>query len=87
MTFSATLEQMFITKEEAVMTKEELIELINGAAKARNELPVPKQYIEEALRRIDAGQEEVIRYPNGNPSLKDAYDVAARLFDEAVVKN
>ncbi|MEK7583763.1 MAG: hypothetical protein AAB490_00830 [Patescibacteria group bacterium] len=60
----------------------ELIDLIEGAAQARGEMPVPREYIVLALTRIAEGAESVETYPLGSPSLKGAFDVAARLYAE-----
>ena len=65
----------------------ELVEFVEATAKARKEPPVARQYIEEALRRIDAKEEGVSRYPSGSPSLKGIYNIAARLESEAAIKN
>ena len=69
------------------MADTSLIELVEQAAKARNEPPVPRRYIEEALQRIDAGQEDVVRYPTGSPSLGAVYDVAVGLESKTATKN
>ena len=72
-------------KEETIAKS--LAEFVEGAAEARNQPPVPRKCIDEALRRIDAEQEEVTRYPNGKPFLKDVYDVAVHLESAASTKN
>jgi DNA replicative helicase MCM subunit Mcm2 (Cdc46/Mcm family) len=65
-----------------------LIPLIEAAAKMRGKPPVLRQYIKEALQRIDAGTETVSKYPNtGLPSLKGVYDIAAKLESAAAPKN
>ena len=69
------------------MFERSLISLVEAAAQARNQPPVPRQFIEEALRRINAGEEEVSRYPMGSPSLRGIYDIAARLEGAVAVKN
>lgn len=69
------------------MIQQELIALVRDSAKARNEPPVPRQYIIEALRRIETEQEKVMHYPTGAPSLKAVYDIATRLESESVVEN
>ncbi len=69
------------------MDQQEFIDLVERAAQARDEPPVPRQYIEEALRRIDAGQEEVTRYPMGAPSLKGVYDIAVTLASLTATEN
>lgn len=63
-----------------------MTKMVEGAAQARNEPPVARKHIEEALRRIDAGKETVQVYPSGRPSLKAVYDVAARLESSASTK-
>lgn len=65
----------------------EFVALVEKAAQARNEPPVARQYIDEALRRINAGQEKVLKYPNGEPSLKGVYEIAVRLESEVSTKN
>lgn len=67
------------------MTQEELVGLVESAAQARNEPPVPRQYIEEALRQIGAGEKKVLRYPFGSPSLKEVYNIAVELENTATV--
>lgn len=69
------------------MIKQELIDLVEQAAGARNEPPVPRRYIEEALRRINDGQEKVPQYPTGSPSLKGVYDIAVKLESIKAAKN
>lgn len=64
-----------------------LAELVEGAAQARNEPAVARQHIEDALRRIEAGQEEVAKYPTGKPTLKGVYDLATKLEAEGATKN
>lgn len=64
------------------------IELVEQAANARNEMPIPRWCIEEALRRIVDGREEVSYwYPSGFPSLKGVYDVAVKLESAEATKN
>lgn len=65
---------------------EQLADLTIAAAEARNDPAVPRALIMEALRRIQNGQEKVQRYPTGLPSLKDTYDIAARLVNEPSAK-
>ena len=59
-----------------------MIELVEGTAKFRNDPAVPRDFITEALERIEAGQEKVSRYPTGAPTLKGVYEVAARMYRE-----
>jgi hypothetical protein len=67
--------------------EDSFINLVEATAQARGEPSVDRLYIREALRRINSGQENVQRYPLGKPSLKDVYDVAARLEHEKVPLN
>jgi len=69
------------------MSDKTLAELVENAAKVRKNLPVERKYIDEALSRIDAGQEEVDSYPLGGPSLKGVYEIAARIESESMDKN
>ncbi len=57
----------------------ELTELVEEAAKARKRPAIAREFIEEALTRIDSGLEEVERYPTGKPSLSAVYEIADRL--------
>ncbi|MBX4192512.1 hypothetical protein KW798_03445, partial [Candidatus Parcubacteria bacterium] len=60
------------------------VEQVEELAKGRNEPPVPRKFIEEALRRIDAGQEEKRRrYALGMPSPRRTYEIAKRLYEES----
>ncbi len=54
-------------------------DLVNGAAKARGDKPLPGGVIEEALERIGAGIVDAESYPTGVPSLKSVYDIARDL--------
>lgn len=57
-----------------------LLELVEESAQARNSPPVPKQFIEEAIRRVETGEETVDRYPVTDcPSLSAIYRIAAKL--------
>ncbi len=67
--------------------KNELIELVEGAARARRQPSIPRHFIEEALQRIDSGKEDIDRYPSGSPSLKDIYDIAMRIECASATKN
>lgn len=63
------------------------VELVEGAARARNNPPIARHYLEQALQRIEAGQEQVCIYPGGKPSLRAVYEIAARLEASEAVKN
>ncbi len=57
-----------------------LADLVQAVAAFRQAMPVPREYIDEALERIQNGQEpEVKRYPNGMPTMIGVYEVATRL--------
>lgn len=59
------------------------IDLVEGAALARNDPQVARPYLEEAHRRIEAGEVQVASYPGGKPSLKAVYELAVRIAAEA----
>jgi len=63
------------------MVENSLIELVENAAKARKDAPLPRKYIIDALKKIDNGDVEVERYPMGHPSLKGAYKIALELYE------
>ncbi len=69
------------------MTNRTMIELVEDAAKIRNEPPVPREFIDEILRQIHDGLIDAPRYPNGVPSLKDVYLLAVKLENETTTKN
>ncbi len=54
--------------------------LVENAANARGEPEIPREFIVEAMCKIERGEEEVVLYPTGAPSLKGVYDIAARLL-------
>lgn len=66
---------------------QKFIELVEGAAKARDEMPVPRKFIVQAIGKISCGEVEVGRYPLGSPTLKSVFDVAEGLESEAALKN
>ena len=63
------------------MTESSLIELVENVAKARKDAPLPREYIVDALGKIENGDVDVERYPMGSPSLKGVYEIALRLYD------
>ncbi len=63
------------------MVENSLIELVENVAKARNDVLLPREYIIDALEKIDNGDVEVEKYPMGNPSLKGVYEVALELYE------
>ena len=63
-----------------------LIELIEKSAKARGESFVPRDYIVEALEKIENGEIDVERYPTGVPSLKGVYAAAQKIYEECIAK-
>jgi hypothetical protein len=57
-----------------------LADLVQAVAACREEMPTPREFIEEALERIEQGKEpDVPRYPNGMPTMKGVSDIAVRL--------
>lgn len=69
------------------MIDKSLVELAEKSALARAGIPIAREYIEEAIMLIESGEEEVVRYPSGQPSLKGIYEIAARLESVAAVRN
>ncbi len=63
------------------MVENSLIEFVENAAKVRKDTPLPREYIIDALKKIDNGDVEVERYPMGSPSLKGVYEVALELYE------
>jgi hypothetical protein len=68
-------------------TRDELVELVEGAAKARGDTPVPRRFIKEALQRIERNEEQVTRYLAGAPSLIEVYEIAMRLESESATQS
>lgn len=62
----------------------EFIELVEGAAKARGEASIPREYIVDALEIIERKEADAERYPGGVPSMKDVFDLAVQLKSERV---
>jgi hypothetical protein len=60
----------------------EFIDLVEKAAKMRGEEPVPRDFISEALEKIEKGEEKVEMYPTGAPSLRGISDLARRIQRE-----
>ncbi|NQT22793.1 MAG: hypothetical protein HQ579_05055 [Candidatus Omnitrophica bacterium] len=60
----------------------DIMRLIEAAAKARGDPGIPREFIVKALIKIDRGEEEVVRYPFGAPSLRGTYDIAAKLYKQ-----
>ncbi len=63
------------------MVEESLIELVEEVARVREDAPIPRDYIIDALRRIENGDVEVERYLVGSPSLKGVYEIALGLYE------
>ena len=61
---------------------QKLVEMAEGAAKARGEIPVPREFIIKALQKIETGDVDIERYPTGQPSLKGIFKLAAELQAE-----
>lgn len=62
------------------MKRESFVILVRQAAKIRGEVLVPEEYIKKALEKIESGEEKVMKYPTGTPSLKGVYEIAVKLF-------
>jgi len=63
------------------MTESPLIEMVENAAKVRKDATLPREYIIDALKKIDKGDIEVEKYPMGYPSLKGVYEIALGLYE------
>jgi len=59
-----------------------LIKLVEEVAIERGDESVPRDYIVEALEKIELGDIEVKRYPTGLPTLKGVYEIASKLYKE-----
>jgi hypothetical protein len=57
-----------------------MIELVKRAAEIRGDIPISREFIKEALKGIKSGKFEASKYPTGEPSLKDVYDIAFSLM-------
>ncbi|PIR98331.1 MAG: hypothetical protein COT88_02350 [Candidatus Colwellbacteria bacterium CG10_big_fil_rev_8_21_14_0_10_41_28] len=57
-------------------------ELVEGAAEARGEAPIPRDFIVEAMEKIELGEEQAERYPTGMPTLKSIFEVGKKLYEE-----
>ncbi len=63
-----------------------MAELVEVAAKARNEEPVPRDFINEILEKISSGEIKLTedeKYPTGAPSLRVVYNLAKKLYQES----
>ncbi len=56
-----------------------MVDLVLKAADAREDPKIPREFVLEALEKIEAGEIEVERYPSGAPNLKAVYLIARRL--------
>jgi hypothetical protein len=57
----------------------DIVDIVNGAAKARGEPPLSSESIEEAVDRVESGIADCDRYPTGAPCLKGLYEIAKEL--------
>lgn len=57
----------------------DFIELVESAIEMRGEDSVPRDFISEALEKIERGEVEIERYPSGAPMLKAVADLARLL--------
>jgi len=69
------------------MTGRPLVELVEGAAMARKDAPIPRDYILDALEKIEKGYIEIEKYPTGHPSLKEVYDIASEMYEKDQLVN
>ena len=66
---------------------QELVGLVEDAARARRETPIPRKFIISTLQKIEAGEVEVERFPMGNPSLKSIFNIATKLYEKTTPKH
>jgi len=59
------------------------IDLVESSAEVRGDPKIPRDFITEALEKIESGEEDVVRYPMGGPSLKGVYEIAQRLYSQS----
>lgn len=57
----------------------DIVDMVNGAARARGEPELDPKAIEEASERVESGMADCPRYPTGAPSLKGLYEIAKEL--------
>ena len=58
------------------------VSLVETAAEARHEDPIPRAYIIEVLDMVDRGEAKVKRYPLGVPCLRSVFEIAKKLHAE-----
>jgi hypothetical protein len=64
----------------AIARSDFIADLVQAISVCRGDMPVPREFIDEALDRIDKGQEpNVERHSNGMPTMNGVYLIAARL--------
>ncbi len=59
-----------------------MAQLVEDAARAREDEVAARDYINEILEKIEKGEIEVARYPLGAPSLKAVNDLALQMERE-----
>ena len=64
------------------MVDKSLVDFVEQTAQIRKEPPVPRDYILDALEKIEAGEIEVEKYPTGYPSLSAVYKVASEMYEK-----
>ncbi|MCP6726433.1 MAG: hypothetical protein KJI69_00100 [Patescibacteria group bacterium] len=62
---------------------DKFVDLVQAAAEARGESPVPRKCIVDALDIIERKEADVERYPGGVPSLMDVFTLATQLHQES----
>ena len=70
------------------MADPSIVDLIEKVAKKVWKVPeIPREFIIEALDRIEDGQERVETYPSGQPTMRAVYAVAVQLQSASAMKH
>ena len=64
-----------------------LVDFVEMMAFATGLSPVPREYIEEAVRRVLVNEEEIERNSDGTPKLFSIYQLATVIESASVMKN
>ena len=64
-------------------TKTGWIDLIEAKANIRGDPIVPRDYIVEAIEKIERNEVLIERYPRGQPTFREFYRVASQLYEES----
>lgn len=62
------------------MDQDKIVETVELATRLRGDAPVADWRIKEALRRIEAGEVKVNKYPSGMPLPTEVHRIALKMF-------